>query len=905
MELVFRVAKGKIRIVVCSLRLGLFTSLEVHKRYVKRSVMSPKFGLDYAKRVAKCKKCQQQLLKGNLRMWRMVPNPFTADSGNPTEMKHYFHTDCLFETLTRCRAATKVIDSPDDIEGWDDASDDDKETIIDKIRSLAELRVKKFGDKVKTSTSSPSKDIQEPTVSQDVSPRKRKNKKAKSATSAQKKVRRESAEKEPEDKTSGETSGGRTKFSEVKREVETLESSKSKDEMQEVRSKFDVFKLFCKLCDVIASVSKYTEKTTAVKIFINKEGYDGDLYLLLKFLIPEADQRVYNLKAKQIIKIFSSLFHWSVEEVKESYNQTGDVSQTICSFFPKLDSGSKKSKLTNQMVDDWLEKLSGLTREEEQQAHFSEICKLLVTSFVSEEEPCSSLIFYRNGVSSLELKYIIRLIMKDLRVNAGAKHILEGLRKGAYEIFQNSRDLHIVIEKCREISEEKSLPLESDIILNTPVKPMLAEPCRSVKQAMERCKKEMYAEIKYDGERLQIHKDGDSFLFFSRSLKPASDHKVVDLNKVIAEAFPTNKNLIVDAEMLLIDTNTGKPLPFGTLGIHKKKEFKDAAVCLFVFDCLYYDNESLTGKTLRERRNFLEENMKEVPNRVLLSNCHLVKKGENDKLDMLIWKAIDEDLEGLVLKDLDAIYEPGKRHWLKVKKDYLAESNIADTADLIVLGAYYGTGNKGGTMSVFLMGVYDEEKQKFYTVTKCGNGHDDATLDRINKDLEPKMNKISRIYENLPQWIECSRSLVPDFLVVNPKESPVWEITGAEFSRSDNHTASGISIRFPRVTKIRDDKNWETATSLQELQRLYELSKTKTDIKQSIDDGVPLYAKDKLNNPNDDGKASVTKKRKREAVNEKSKNNKQIDSANIKEDGSSSDEETETKKTKIPSKYGV
>ncbi|VDO54076.1 unnamed protein product [Onchocerca flexuosa] len=132
------------------------------------------------------------------------------------------------------------------------------------------------------------------------------------------------------------------------------------------------------------------------------EGYDGDLYLLLKFLIPEADQRVYNLKAKQIIKIFSTQFDWSVDELTESYNHTGDVSETICSFSSKLDDGPKKSKITNQMVDDWLEKLSELTREKEQQSHFSKICKL---------------------VSCLELKYIIRLIMKDLRINAGAKHM--------------------------------------------------------------------------------------------------------------------------------------------------------------------------------------------------------------------------------------------------------------------------------------------------------------------------------------------------------------------------------------------------------------------------------------------------------------------------------------------------
>ena len=67
----------------------------------------------------------------------------------------------------------------------------------------------------------------------------------------------------------------------------------------------------------------------------------------------------------------------------------------------------------------------------------------------------------------------------------------------------------------------------------------------------------------------------------------------------------------------------------------------------------------------------------------------------------------------------------GKRHWLKMKKDYLAEGAMADSADLVVLGAYYGTGTKGGLMSVFLMGVHDPVNDNWCTVAKAGNGLDD------------------------------------------------------------------------------------------------------------------------------------------------------------------------------------
>ena len=105
------------------------------------------------------------------------------------------------------------------------------------------------------------------------------------------------------------------------------------------------------------------------------------------------------------------------------------------------------------------------------------------------------------------------------------------------------------------------------------------------------------------------------------------------------------------------------------------------------------------------------------------------------------------------------------------------------------------------------------------------SGHDDATLDRLQTELLPLMDKIKGDFNRVPSWLKINKNMVPDFIVKDPRASPVWEITGAEFSKADLHTASGISIRFPRVTKVRDDKTHETATSLQELEQLYKASK--------------------------------------------------------------------------------
>ena len=104
------------------------------------------------------------------------------------------------------------------------------------------------------------------------------------------------------------------------------------------------------------------------------------------------------------------------------------------------------------------------------------------------------------------------------------------------------------------------------------------------------------------------------------------------------------------------------------------------------------------------------------------------------------------------------------------------------------------------------MGCYDHEQNIWKTVTKVHTGHDDETLERLQKELSPNMVKIKQVYDRVPSWLECTRQMAPDFVAKDPKASPVWEVTGAEFSKAEIHTAAGISIRFPRVTKIRDDK---------------------------------------------------------------------------------------------------
>ncbi|KAJ8980791.1 hypothetical protein NQ317_004793 [Molorchus minor] len=517
-------------------------------------------------------------------------------------------------------------------------------------------------------------------------------------------------------------------------------------------------------------------------------GFKDDIVLWCRLLLPGVVKRVYNLQSKQLIKLFSRIFVTDQNDMLE-HLELGDIGETIQKFFEESikTKPAKKSTLTVKEVDSFLSNLTKLTREEDQMEHFQKIVP---------------------KCTSNDIKTIIRLIKGDLRMGAGAKHILDGVHPDAYEVYQASRDIQAVITKClckRDKGKKINKTVKAEISVMTPVLPMLAEAY------------------------------------------------------YIPKAFPYAKDLILDSEILMVDTNTGKPLPFGTLGVHKKAEFKDATVCLFVFDCIYFNGESLIDKPITYRKKILKENMIEISNHIVFSEVEEIRKPK--ELAEMIAKVLKLGLEGLVLKDFKSTYEPGKRHWLKVKKDYLFDGAMADTADLIVLGAWYGTGKKGGMMSVFLMGCYNPNTKKFCTVTKVHTGHDDKTLEQLQTELD--MVKISQDSSKVPSWLNCTKMMVPDFVARDPKAQPVWEITGAEFTQHDVHTADGISIRFPRVTRIRDDKCWKTATNVQELQQLYKSSKESTD--------VSLLTKDikDVGETSKDDEEPVVKKRKKDVKKEK------------------------------------
>ncbi|KAK8371996.1 hypothetical protein O3P69_014202 [Scylla paramamosain] len=260
--------------------------------------------------------------------------------------------------------------------------------------------------------------------------------------------------------------------------------------------------------------------------------------------------------------------------------------------------------------------------------------------------------------------------------------------------------------------------------------------------------------------------------------------------------------------MLMVCKKSGKPLPFGTLGKNKREDVADSANnCLYIFDVLLYNNENMLNKSLSDRRALLECVMIKQKNRVVLFELMKIENGK-EELDGMLERVSEGGLEGLMVKDVKGQYKPGKRHWLKIKMDYLNEGAM------VVLGDWYGKGRKGRLLSTFLMGCLDKRTDEWKTMTKLHAVLDNATLERLQGEMKAIMVKNGKEEERSFKLVK-SLAMKPDYIVNDQKKVPVRELTGTEFTKdvtgggggneTTNYSANGISVKFPRTTREREE----------------------------------------------------------------------------------------------------
>lgn len=190
-----------------------------------------------------------------------------------------------------------------------------------------------------------------------------------------------------------------------------------------------------------------------------------------------------------------------------------------------------------------------------------------------------------------------------------------------------------------------------------------------------------------------------------------------------------------------------------------------------------------------------------------------------EDIQHLLDEAVKASCEGLMVKMLDTAesgYEPSKRsrNWLKIKKDYL--SGIGDSLDLVVIGAYFGKGKRTSVYGAFLLACYNSEAETFESVCNIGTGFSEAVLEELHKKLAP-------IAIDKPKPFYSHSTIAKDQPDVWFEPRFVWEVKTADLTLSPRYLAGknelmdasgrGISLRFPRFIKERDDKKAEQATN--------------------------------------------------------------------------------------------
>jgi len=536
------------------------------------------------------------------------------------------------------------------------------------------------------------------------------------------------------------------------------------------------------------------------------------VYLIQGKLYPDFMGIEIGMAEKLAVRSVSIATGIPAEDIQYDLSRTGDIGDTVQQELQKVPRKIKQS-LTVSDVYETLDKIAKTSGPGSVEAKVNMLAELLERS------------------TPLEAKYIVRTVTRKLRLGIADMTILDALaivhgggrqsRPAIERAYNITSDLGAVAEAVEKGGLEEIKKFR--VTIGKPIRPMLAERLRSPEDIMARTGGECVAEYKYDGERVQVHKEGDNIALYSRRIENITKQypDVVEL----AKDTITANTAILEAEIVALDPETGETRPFQELMRRRRKYgieemAKEFPASIFFFDVVYVDNRDLTDLPFTKRREILEEIIK-VSDRSRIVE-YTITHGVSE-LEEFFEKAVQEGTEGVICKAIgpESIYQAGSRGflWIKYKREYRSE--MTDTVDLVVVGAYYGRGRRAGVYGSLLTAVYVPETDTFRTITRLGAGFTDKNLAELPQILEPYKIPIHH-----PR-VEAKER--PDVWFV---PAVVLEVIGAEITLSPLHTAglglfrkgSGLAIRFPRFTgRFRFDKSSEDATTEQEIIEMYRM----------------------------------------------------------------------------------
>ncbi|MFZ3123413.1 MAG: ATP-dependent DNA ligase [Thermodesulfovibrionales bacterium] len=537
----------------------------------------------------------------------------------------------------------------------------------------------------------------------------------------------------------------------------------------------------------------------------NADDIDKIIYLSQGQLLPPFHGLEMGMSEKLLIRAISDAANTPTKKVEDVFQHTGDLGKTAGELI--------KNRGENLTVRKVYEELTAVAR---------------TSGTGSVEKKIGLLSSLLRGVSPDEAKYIARFVIGRLRLGIGDPTVLEALA-----LAQGDRTLRPELERaynfCSDLGLVAKTLLEKGmegvkkfhVRVGYPIRMALCERLPSSEEIIEKIG-QAAVEAKYDGFRVQIHKNKNNIDMFSRNLERTT-HMFPEIKEAVKN-FITADTAIIEGEALAYNESTGELFPF-QITIQRKRKHgieelaKEYPLRFFAFDLLYADGEDYTPKPFSERRERLK---KIIKNNSVIEPSELFITDRHEDITKYFEGAIARGLEGVVAKRLDAPYAAGGRNfnWIKLKRSYKGE--LADTIDVCIVGYFRGKGARAKFgVGAFLGAVYDPKTDSFKTVSKVGTGFSEDEFLQLKKILDEIA--ISHRHPRVDSVMEADVWVEPRYVVT---------VTADEITRSPSHTAGrdkdgiGYALRFPRaVGFLREDKKPEDANSVKEIVKLFEMQK--------------------------------------------------------------------------------
>ena len=526
-------------------------------------------------------------------------------------------------------------------------------------------------------------------------------------------------------------------------------------------------------------------------------------YLIQGRLAPFFAPVEIGLAERLLISAMAMAYGAPKDEVSKLYRQLGDLGVTAQRLAPAAGRESPSVPEVHQRLFE-IARTSGAGSLQRKLDLFA--------GLLSDLDPTSA-------------KHLVRITVGKMRLGIGDPTVLDALsfaKRGDRSLrpvlegaYNRTSDLGLI---ARTLWAEGERGIEAlKVTVGKPLRAQLAERLPNPEAVIKKLGL-VGVQPKYDGFRVQIHKDRDQVSIFSRNLETMTSmfpELVAAANQLMVES------VILDGEAIAYNPESEEYVPFQeTTARRRKEDIEEFALKVplraFVFDVMYRDGSDLTPLPYEKRFGMVNEVLRESDTLVI---APLTKTDSVEVLTRELLDNISRGLEGVVAKRLDSPYQAGARNfnWVKLKR--VASGELTDTIDVVLLGYYGGKGKRAEFgAGAFLAGVYDSDRDEFVTISKLGTGLSDEGWREIHK-------RVSKL-EVSQKPARVNSILVPDVWL---EPEVVVEVLADEITPSPRHTAGkvgnepGFALRFPRIVSFRSaDKKPEDATSVREIREMFQ-----------------------------------------------------------------------------------